>query len=83
MANYIAPVKVYAGEFEMEALAAGALRVLTGQEQPKTYIGIPVSNGFKNTLRECLRPCIPVINVWTYVQLTHTVGNRGGGSSCG
>jgi len=26
MVKYIAPVKVYAGEFEMEALAAGALR---------------------------------------------------------
>jgi len=47
MVNYIAPVKVYAGEFEMEALAAGALRVLTGQEQPKTYTGVPVWNGFE------------------------------------
>jgi butyrate kinase len=47
MVKYIAPVKVYAGEFEMEALAAGALRVLTGQEQPKIYNGIPVWSGFK------------------------------------
>jgi butyrate kinase len=47
MVKYIAPVKVYAGEFEMEALASGALRVLTGQEQPKTYSGIPVWSGFK------------------------------------
>lgn len=47
MVKFIAPVKVYAGEFEMEALAAGALRVLTGQEQPKVYTGIPVWNGFK------------------------------------
>jgi len=46
MVKYIAPVKVYAGEFEMEAMAAGALRVLTGQEQPKAYTGIPVWNGF-------------------------------------
>jgi butyrate kinase len=45
--QYIAPVKVYAGEFEMEAMAAGALRVLTGQEQAKTYTGIPVWQGFK------------------------------------
>jgi len=44
----IAPVKVYAGEFEMEAMAAGALRVLTGQEQPKTYSGVPVWKGFEN-----------------------------------
>lgn len=43
---FIAPVKVYAGEFEMEALAAGALRVLTGEEQPKTYTGIPVWEKF-------------------------------------
>lgn len=47
MVKYIAPVKVYAGEFEMEALAAGALRVLTGQEQPKIYNGVPVWTGFK------------------------------------
>jgi butyrate kinase len=47
MVKYIAPVKVYAGEFEMEALAAGALRVLTGQEQSKTYTGVPVWSGFK------------------------------------
>ncbi|PKN28326.1 MAG: butyrate kinase [Deltaproteobacteria bacterium HGW-Deltaproteobacteria-21] len=45
--KYIAPVVVYAGEFEMEALAAGALRVLTGQEQAKTYTGRPVWDGFK------------------------------------
>ena len=43
----IAPVKVYAGEFEMEALAAGALRVLNGLEQAKTYTGIPVWQGFE------------------------------------
>jgi butyrate kinase len=46
MVKYIAPVKVYAGEFEMEALAAGALRVLVGQEQSKTYTGVPVWSGF-------------------------------------
>jgi butyrate kinase len=45
--KYIAPVKVYAGEFEMEALASGAFRVLTGQEQPKTYTGVPVFSGFQ------------------------------------
>jgi len=48
MVRYIAPVKVYAGEFEMEALAAGVLRVLTGQEQPKIYNGVPVWTGLKN-----------------------------------
>ena len=35
-----------AGEFEMEALAAGAIRVLSGEEQPKEYTGIPCWNGF-------------------------------------
>jgi butyrate kinase len=47
MVKYIATVKVYAGEFEMEALASGALRVLTDQEKPKTYTGVPVWNGFE------------------------------------
>jgi butyrate kinase len=44
---WIAPVKVFPGEFEMEALASGALRVLTGVEDSKVYTGIPVWSGFK------------------------------------
>jgi len=35
--GFIAPVKVYAGEDEMQALAEGALRVLAGEEQAKIY----------------------------------------------
>jgi butyrate kinase len=46
MIQWIAPIAVMAGEFEMEALAAGALRVLSGQEQPKEYTGQPVWTGF-------------------------------------
>ncbi len=34
---FIAPVMVYPGEDEMEALAAGALRVLNGEEKAKIY----------------------------------------------
>lgn len=34
---FIAPVKVYPGEFEMVALALGALRVLIGKEQAQEY----------------------------------------------
>ncbi len=45
MVKFIAPVKVYAGEFEMEAMANGAIRVLQGIEQPKIYTGKPVWNG--------------------------------------
>lgn len=41
-ARWIAPVEVMAGEFEMEALAAGALRVARGEEAPREYTGIPV-----------------------------------------
>ncbi len=47
MIQFIAPVTVMAGEFEMEALAAGALRVLTGREKAKEYTGIPVWTGFQ------------------------------------
>jgi len=47
MVKYLGPVKVYAGELEMEAMASGALRVLTGQEQTKTYSGVPVWSGFQ------------------------------------
>ena len=46
MLGFIAPITVMAGEFEMEALAAGAIRVLSGKEEAKTYTGIPVWNGF-------------------------------------
>ncbi len=35
--GFIAPVRVYPGEDEMEALAAGGLRVLSGAEKAKTY----------------------------------------------
>ena len=37
MCGYLAPVEVIAGEFEMEALAAGAYRVLSGQEEAREY----------------------------------------------
>ena len=39
-AGWIAPVKSYGGDFEMEALAEGALRVLRGEEEPKEYTGV-------------------------------------------
>lgn len=44
--SFLAPVKITAGEFEMEALAAGAVRVLTGEEKALEYTGIPVWKGF-------------------------------------
>ncbi len=45
--SWIAEIVVMPGEFELEALAAGALRVMRGEEQPKTYTGVPVWNGFE------------------------------------
>ena len=44
--EWIAPVEVYPGEFEMDALAAGAIRALSGEETPKSYTGEPVFPGF-------------------------------------
>jgi butyrate kinase len=44
--SWIAPVTAYPGEFEMEAMAAGALRVLRGEEKAKKYSGIPIWQGF-------------------------------------
>ena len=44
--EFIAPVKLYPGEYEMDALAAGAIRVLDGKEEPKSYTGEPVFPGF-------------------------------------
>lgn len=45
--SFIAPVTAYPGEFEMEAMAAGAIRVLNGEEALKEYTGKPVWNGFE------------------------------------
>jgi len=39
--SWIAEVTAYPGEFELEAMAAGAIRVLDGVEQAKVYTGEP------------------------------------------
>lgn len=44
--SWIAPVYQYPGEFEQDAMCAGAMRVLTGEEQVRTYPGKPVWSGF-------------------------------------
>lgn len=44
--GWIAPVFAYPGEFELEAMAAGARRVLNGVEKPLRYSGKPVFEGF-------------------------------------
>ena len=44
---WIAPIHVYPGEYEMEALAYNALQVLLGKEEVKTYTGKPVWDGFE------------------------------------
>lgn len=46
--SFIAPVTIMAGEFEMEALAAGAQRVLEGEEEAREYTGRPCWSGFEN-----------------------------------
>ena len=43
---FIAPISAYPGEFEMEAMAAGAIRVLTGEETGKVYTGKRIWDGF-------------------------------------
>lgn len=45
--SWIAPVTVYPGSFETEALGFGAVRVLEGRETAKTYTGQPVFTGFE------------------------------------
>ena len=40
--SWIAPVSAYPGEFELEAMAAGACRVLGGKEAARIYTGKPV-----------------------------------------
>lgn len=45
--QWIAPVSAYPGEFEMEAMAAGAERVLSGTERIREYTGTAIWSGFK------------------------------------
>ena len=45
-AGWIAPFIVYGGDFEMEALASGAIRALNKEEKLKEYTGVPVWSGF-------------------------------------
>jgi len=47
MVQFIAPVKAYPGEFEMEAMASAALRALNGEEPAKTYEGTTQQGGFQ------------------------------------
>ena len=46
--DWIAEVALMPGEFELEALAAGAIRVLHGEEEAMLYTGVPVWNGFES-----------------------------------
>ena len=45
--GWIAPIHVYPGEMEQEALALSVLRVLRGHDKALTYSGKPVWNGFE------------------------------------
>ena len=45
--GWIAPVSVYPGEMEQEALAMPVLKALRGQAEILTYTGRPVWNGFE------------------------------------
>ena len=45
--SWIAPVTAYPGEFEMEAMAAGAIRVMSGQEELTKYTGKKIWDGFE------------------------------------
>ena len=45
--GWIAPIHVYPGEMEQEALALSVLKVLRGQVKALTYTGKPVWQGFE------------------------------------
>jgi len=40
--SFLGPITAYPGEFEMEAMSAGAIRVLKGEEKVKEYSGKPL-----------------------------------------
>lgn len=45
--GWIAPITVYPGECEQEAMADAVLEVLRGQRQANRYTGVPVFQGFE------------------------------------
>ena len=45
--GWIAPIHVYPGELEQEALALSVLKVLRGQKKALIYSGKPVWQGFE------------------------------------
>ena len=46
--GWIAPISVYPGEMEQEAMAGAVLKVLRGQASAMTYSGKPVWNGYED-----------------------------------
>ncbi len=46
MCGWIAPISVYPGELEQEALASEVLKVLRGETASRRYTGEPVWQGF-------------------------------------
>lgn len=52
MCGWIAPITVYPGEVEQQALASAVLQVLRGQAEAHTYTGSPVWNGFDFETKE-------------------------------
>ena len=44
--GWIAPITVYPGECEQEAMADAVLEVLRGQRKANRYTGVPVFQGF-------------------------------------
>ncbi len=45
--GWIAPISVYPGQMEQEALAYGALKVLRGEKEARIYPGKPVEDGVR------------------------------------
>lgn len=45
--DWIAETVVMPGDYELESLAAGAIRAMRGEEEIKTYTGVPIWNGFR------------------------------------
>jgi butyrate kinase len=55
--SFIAPIEILPGEFEMEALAKGALDVLLGKEIPKEYDILPAAYASVDEFYAFVRSC--------------------------
>jgi len=74
--DWIAPVTVYPGEDELQALAEGVFRVLDGRSRQRAADARPA--GRSGTLREARRPALEPVSILLFAGLAYAASVRAG-----